>query len=211
MSLPNHFAIVERVNAAHPHLLAVNSRDTIRELYWRIAWALHQHDPNWGMLTKSEAENHQVIEGLRVSCDAIAYKGAVPIVDIIGSAGDGPGTGRITWGVDQHRRESNLWVAPPPFRGAQPAAPPTAHPPQGTADPAEIDRLREVVHGLRSEIAALHARISVLENGTLRYGAPIILRTNGGQVVCAEGGGGGPVNANRTDAGPWETFVVEKP
>jgi hypothetical protein len=30
-------------------------------------------------------------------------------------------------------------------------------------------------------------------------------------VICAEGGGGSGINASRTDAGPWETFIVEKP
>jgi hypothetical protein len=36
----------------------------------------------------------------------------------------------------------------------------------------------------------------------------IALRANNGQFVVAEGGGGGPVNANRNQIGPWETFTV---
>lgn len=208
MSIPDDFAIVQRIDEEHPHLVATNSKDTIREFYWRAAWALHQHDANWGMLSKSEGERHQMIEGLRVSVDAVAYKGEKPIVDILGSAGDGPGTGRITWGIDEHRRDSNLWVQPPPFRtadGEQSSG-------GGTTEPQpDIQNLRDLVQALRNDVAALKGRISALENGTLRYGAPIILRTHSGNVVCAEAGGGGAVNATRTDAGPWETFVLEKP
>ena len=34
------------------------------------------------------------------------------------------------------------------------------------------------------------------------------LHAANGQLMCAEGGGGGPVNANRGRRGPWETFVM---
>jgi hypothetical protein len=40
--------------------------------------------------------------------------------------------------------------------------------------------------------------------------ADIHLRANNGQYVCAEGGGGGEVVANRDARGPWETFRVER-
>jgi hypothetical protein len=199
VSIPNHFAIVQRVHAENPQLIAINSKETVKEFYWRAAWALHQHDPNWGMLTKSDAENHQVIEGLRVSVDAVAYKNEKPIVDILSSAGDGPGTGGITWGIDEDRRETNLWIQPPPFNT----------PVDGPG--IDIQKLRDLVKALRNDLTMLQGRISALENGTLRYGAPIILRTHSGNVICAESGGGAGVNATRTEAGPWETFVLEKP
>ncbi len=38
--------------------------------------------------------------------------------------------------------------------------------------------------------------------------ANIHLRANNGQYVCAEGGGGGPVVANRVMAREWETFEL---
>ncbi len=38
----------------------------------------------------------------------------------------------------------------------------------------------------------------------------IHLRANNGQYVCAEGGGGREVVANRDARGPWETFTVER-
>ena len=206
VSIPNDFAVVKRVHDAHPHLVAQNSKASIKEFYWRAAWALHQHDARWGMLSKSEGENHQVIEGVRVSVDAVAYKDEEPVVDILSSAGDGPGTGRITWGVDEDRRESNRWVQPPPFRAIDGGTGGTG----GTTD-NRTQELRDLVSALRNDVAALQARIASLENGTLRYGAPIILRTNAGNVICAESGGGAAVNATRTEAGPWETFVLEKP
>src|ERR687894_1572333 len=40
--------------------------------------------------------------------------------------------------------------------------------------------------------------------------ANIALRANNGQYVCAEGGGGREVVANRDARGPWETFTVER-
>jgi hypothetical protein len=210
VAIPNHFAVIQRIDAEHPLLIATNSRETVREFYWRAACALHEHDPNWGMLSKSDSENHQTIEGLRVSVDAVAYKGATPIVDILTSAGDGPGTGGITWGVEEHRRESNLWVQPPPFRSADGGHGETGG--GGTGGTAhEIEKLRDLVKGLREEISALKGRFSALEEGALQYGSAVVLRTDSRNVVCAEGGGGGALNATRTDPGAWETFVVEKP
>jgi hypothetical protein len=35
------------------------------------------------------------------------------------------------------------------------------------------------------------------------------LQASNGQYLCAEGGGGGGLNANRNALGPWETFIVE--
>src|SRR6266516_7213366 len=34
-------------------------------------------------------------------------------------------------------------------------------------------------------------------------------RTSSGDYLCAEGGGGGEVNATRTAAGGWETFTLD--
>ena len=39
--------------------------------------------------------------------------------------------------------------------------------------------------------------------------ADIHLRANNGQYVCAEGGGGREVVANRSARGAWETFELE--
>jgi hypothetical protein len=210
VAIPNHFHIVQRIDNEHPHLIKANNKETIREFYWRAAWALHQHDPKWGMLTKSAGENHQVINDLRVSVDAVAYKDAVPIVDILTSAGDGPNTGGITWGVEEHRRESNLWVAPPPFEGEDSGEEEGGEEEGGEEEPDNSEVVKALAR-LTVEVAELKAAVAELKATSLRYGSGLALRTDNGHLVCAEGGGGGEVNATRTRAGGWETFTTEKP
>jgi hypothetical protein len=48
-----------------------------------------------------------------------------------------------------------------------------------------------------------------LIDGRFRGDSRIHLRADNGQYVCAEGGGGGEVVANRDSAREWETFTVE--
>jgi hypothetical protein len=64
---------------------------------------------------------------------------------------------------------------------------------------------------LRVELHAALARIAVLEERAVRYGSKIGLRTESGLYVCAEGGGGGEVVANREKLGAWETLIVDRP
>ncbi|MEO7859952.1 MAG: hypothetical protein ABIU05_05830 [Nitrospirales bacterium] len=45
--------------------------------------------------------------------------------------------------------------------------------------------------------------------GELTNGAQVGLQASNGQYVCAEGGGGREVVANRGEIGPWETFSLE--
>lgn len=52
----------------------------------------------------------------------------------------------------------------------------------------------------------VHANLSV---GEITSGQGVILRTANGQFLCAEGGGGREVTADRASIGPWETFTVE--
>ena len=49
-----------------------------------------------------------------------------------------------------------------------------------------------------------------LNGGLLVSGDPVALRTSNGYYVCAEGGGGGQVVADRTQAQQWETFTIRK-
>lgn len=144
VSIPDLSQVLRDLNAQFPHLLRQNTADTVREFYWRGGWALHQADPRFGFLSKSDGENGHFINGQRVSVDAYAYAGVDPVVDAISSAGDGPGTGGLTWGIDPHRRESNKWVKPVPFPGAEPVA----LPPTVTPDP-ETARLRAANESLR--------------------------------------------------------------
>lgn len=52
------------------------------------------------------------------------------------------------------------------------------------------------------------AETSDTSNGPLMSGQRVALRTANGQYVCAEGGGGGQLVANRATVGPWETFTI---
>lgn len=130
--IPDHFDTVQAVSDAHPHLLAQNTRETMTELLWRIIDALRRRDPQWGLLSKSAGENHTVIGGRLVGVDALAYGEDDQIVDIFRAAHDGPGTGGLTWAIDE-RRPSNTRVVPPPFPGGTTPPPdPDPDPPTGT-------------------------------------------------------------------------------
>lgn len=143
VSIPNRFDIVQAVDRAHPHLVQQNTRETCTEFYWRVTNALHEADPKFGMLTKDPGENHVVIEGQRVSIDAVAYDGVEPIVDILSSAGDGPGKGGITWGIEPHRRAHNKWLKPIPFKAGGGTG-------GGGQQPSEIEKLAKALAEVRS-------------------------------------------------------------
>jgi hypothetical protein len=210
VSIPDHFHVVRAINDAHPQLLQKNDHDSVKEFYWRAAWALHQSDPKFGFLSKSPGEAHQVIEGQRVANDAVAYRDAAECVDIIVDVhGDGPA--KPAWQVVP-RRSTNTWVQPPAFRGGGGGGGAgTGGSATTGVTSAEVDKLRNIIQDLAAEVGALKERVAALEDAALHYGSPVILRTDSGHVVCAEGGGGGVINAARTNAGAWETFVVEKP
>lgn len=48
-----------------------------------------------------------------------------------------------------------------------------------------------------------------LSGGEISSGQGVLLRTANGQFLCAEGGGGREVTADRAAIGPWETFTAE--
>jgi hypothetical protein len=148
--IPDHSHIVQAVSDAHPHLIAQNTTATMTELLWRVAVALHYADDRWGLLSKSAGENHTVIAGQRVSVDAVAYGDSDEIVDIFRATGDGPGTGGLTWSVDE-RRPSNVRVTPPPFPGDVPVDPPDE---PGPVDPPPTG---DVQAALLAEILGLRA------------------------------------------------------
>jgi hypothetical protein len=161
VEIPDHFSIVQAVSDAHPQLLAANNKETMTELLWRIVTALREHDPQWGLLSKSAGENHTLIGGLRVGVDSLAYNGADQIVDIFRAAWDGPGTGGLTWGIDE-RRPSNARVTPPPFPGTAPPVenPPPTTPPPTTPPPTGTD------------LAAVHAKLDAI---LAKLAQPIVL------------------------------------
>ena len=214
VSLPDHFPVVQAIDAAHPQLLQRNTRTTVAEFYWRAARALHQRDPEWGMLRRDEDDDHHIVEGVRVSIDCVAHRSAKRIVDFLQSAGDGPGTGRLTWSVSARPLDPQRWVQPPPFReivdlpggGGGGGGGDTA----GEDDQA-VAELTELAASLRSTVDLLQRRCADLEARAVRYGARTALRTQAGHVVCAVQGGGGGVHAEPLTVGPWETFKIDQP
>jgi hypothetical protein len=156
MSIPNDAAIVWGIDRAFPHLLERNDLASVREFTWRAARALHEHDPKWGMLSKSAGENGQDIPVVgRVAVDALAYLGEVPSVDIVLDAGSGEPT-RPAWGIDEHRRPSNLWIAPPPFADASaPVTPPVTPPVVPPVTPPAADPLAARVEVLARAVDLL--------------------------------------------------------
>ena len=149
MSIPNRFDIVQAVNAAHPQLIKTNTRATATEFLWRVVAALSLADPGFGFLSKLPAENGvDIPDAGKVSIDAIAYRGENNVVDLIGSAGDGPGTGTIGWRETDERRPSSVWVKAVPFPGGQTEPPPTP-PPTGPTD--ILKRIGEIEQQLKEQ------------------------------------------------------------
>jgi hypothetical protein len=157
VSIPDHSYVVREVNDAHPHLLQKNDHDSIKEFYWRAVWALRMRDPRWGMLGKEGGGKHQVIEGAgKVAEDAVAYKDAVPVVDIITNA-NGVGPAGVAWQVTELRRDSDKWVQPPPF----PAGGVTPKPAEPKPPAKDLDA--EILADLAFEIMALSKRVEAAE------------------------------------------------
>lgn len=154
MAIPNRFDIVQAVNAAHPQLIRTNTRATATEFLWRVVTALAAEDPRFGFLSKLPAENHVEIPGAGlVSIDAISYQGEYNVIDIIGSAGDGPGSGAIGWSETDQRRATSIWIAAVPFPGA-----PT--PPSGGTPPDSPTDLLERIGKAEAKLKALEEKIS---------------------------------------------------
>lgn len=63
-----------------------------------------------------------------------------------------------------------------------------------------------VTAGPWETFTVVHADLS---GGEISSGQCILLRTANGQFLCAEGGGGREVTADRAAIGPWETFMAE--
>jgi hypothetical protein len=162
--IPDHFHVVSAINDAHPHLLAKNDHESVKEFYWRAAWALHLHDPRWGMLSKSGGETGHEIDGAgRVAEDAVAYKDVTPIVDIIAGANNPPHRAGATWQVVEQRRESNKWVKPPQFPDTVTPDPEPEPPPSGEDWKQEAHAIRELVRALRLEVLGQLERLQVCE------------------------------------------------
>ena len=102
---------------------------------------------------------------VEVSVDAVAYRGSDECVDIISGAGDETPT-RPTWGVTE-RRESNVWVQPPPFPDT-PEKPKEPETPVNSEWKAVTDELKSLIldltqRGQKAEESADAAQSAAIE------------------------------------------------
>lgn len=78
---------------------------------------------------------------------------------------------------------------------------------------AQFDALVAQVNALTARVQAQALRLEAVaanQDYAIRTGERVALRTDDGHYLCAEGGGGGEVNATRTGVGGWELFSVER-
>lgn len=193
-----------------------------------LANALRQdkNDPRVGLLEKKG--------GARVrdrASDILAYdlgNGTCQLVDVIGDSEGEDGVPRAGWGLvpDDHagKRSISEWKAP--FG----AVPPTHAYDGGENDTGTCDicgkprgdaaHTQTVVTGpagldeLKQKVARLEALVEELRATCIRYGGKVAVRTDNDHLLCAEGGGGGPVHSQRRfpgDMKSWETFRLENP
>lgn len=203
---PNQLAVVQRVFAAHPEIDRVNEETRGRAVDYVIA-ALGGKP--WGRKARNK-------DGTNLNTDGLTYlrsDGLYEIYDII----DGH-TGEATWdGGEPVIQGQNGWWAPgtwqPVDSGGSPAPVP-APASVGSQLDASMKALSTQIELMKGAIAAQGAMIDTLR-ATVVASAPIngvkvALRTDSGQYLCAEGGGGGEVNASRSQVGGWETFTLEQ-
>jgi len=119
VEIPYEFDDVNAIDAAYPHLLQQNTRESCGEFTERVILRLAAQDRNWGHVGKSGAQNQY--RGHAV--DAIMYK-TVPdkVVDIIVGAGDRTPT-NPAWGEDESGGQP--WMPPIPLEDGGTEPPPT--------------------------------------------------------------------------------------
>jgi hypothetical protein len=151
---PDHSAIVAALHREHPALLTENSVESAARFTRLAALRLNAHDPEWGLLTKTPGEKN--VDGFAI--DAVIYRKTQQVVDIIGSAGDGPGTGYLTWGF-QPKRDFNHWAQPTPVEDT-----PTPTPTPTPVPECKCDALQAQLDAQAFKIAAQDAEIAALKN-----------------------------------------------
>jgi len=191
---PNRMDIVRAVDSDFPHLLTLNTIASCGEFTERVLLRLHAIDPNWGLLSKQPGEKQHRGHGI----DSGIYLATQQVVDVIAGAGardDGDlvSVGKPAWS-EEPKRPGNNWMLPIAVAGGGPVdkppidLPPAEKPPVSGVDDAAIRRI------VQDELAKPRK---------------VALETHDGRhYLCAEGGGGGEVNATRRSPGVWETFTV---
>jgi hypothetical protein len=179
----------------HPELLERNTDEDAGTLTEYVVNALAAVDSDWGHVGKRPGQTQY--RGHAV--DAVMRRSDSEVRDFLALAGAGSlprdhrdfgKPARFTW--DKKDSGGQPWMAPIPVAGepTPPPNPPPNQPPSG---------------------GNIEARLAVLERLAIKHGDKISLRTwDQAHFICTEGGGGGDVNATRTEALGWETLTVEK-
>jgi hypothetical protein len=189
MKLPAHvFATLQQVRAKYPTPLGNQGAAVLNETAWvhRVeGYALH---------SKPGGNNcPQPRTGASCSCDFLRL-GDLGF-DVL-SDSEGAGTP-----VQADSQPASGPIVPPVDPGVV-TVPPIEPPTQPPTQPPSSDH--------EARIAALEQRMAALEASALKSGDKVALRTDNAHYYCAEGGGGGDVNATRTTPGGWETVTLEK-
>jgi hypothetical protein len=143
VSIPDHFHIVQDVNARFPVLLDHNTQETCGEFTELVVLALHAIDSNWGHVGKRPGQTQY--NGHAV--DAVMYR-TVPdkAIDIIGGAENPFANGTPAW--MEVPSGGQPWMAPVPVDDVTPK--PEEPKPQPAKD-------------WSAEIAALSQRVEAAE------------------------------------------------
>lgn len=132
------------------------------------------------------------------------------LVDVLG---DGGGANVEAFQIQPWPEPAGaVWIAPGPVNAEPgPTTPPSTSSGPGSQLDREIAALLKRVADAENKIAELVARPVPVPSTPATVGLAgrrIALRAADGHFLCAEGGGGREVVANRDDAGPWETFEI---
>jgi hypothetical protein len=210
VTTPNMRAFIEQVAERYRALLTQNTTVTCGLFTEVAAFELHRADSDWGLLSKQPGEN----QFMGHAVDAIIYRKTQQVIDILSNAGareegENKDAG-VTW-IEQPKRHGNDWMQPfDPDR--DPDAPPDA-PPVPVSALIDTRKLEAALAALQASDVELRAKVAALEArpaGGLEFPLRVSLKTDSGNYLCAEGGGGGEVNATRESAGGWETFEIDR-
>jgi hypothetical protein len=171
------------------------------------AWAVYQIDPNYGLLKKESGTLGTRADGTKHAVQILMHKSG-RLVHVLSDTGP-------EWSPlpETDTRAADFWIQPLPEGDSVPPVvdpPGTPLPPEA---PPEATSLDAIVRGLiAAAVAPLRAELDALKARPQPSGSfpsRIALRTDNGNYLCAEDGGGLAVNATRYAVGSWETFTVE--
>lgn len=161
------------------------------------------------LLFKKDSGTHVTLpNGANVSQDIIVYADDHEGFDILN---DGEGAAKATW--SSKGTMTGEFVSVSPIVGP---APPPVSTVGGRLDDAlallgkQIELFKGALAAQGAMIETLRAKLDGAGSSDQVNGAKVAFRTGNGKYLCAEGGGGGEVNATRDAAGGWETFTLER-